>query len=157
MLARLVCPLRTCWGYDTFDGMTEPDPLLDHKRDGERAIDRYHLKKNGGTKWDAVPFQDVCDAFEARGLGGVNWVVGKVEDTARHHCGQIAILRLDVDWYWPTRVALEQLYPRLVPGGFLIIDDYGHWMGCARAVDDYFGSKRPEFQQVDYSCVVLRK
>jgi predicted O-methyltransferase YrrM len=46
-------------------------------------------------------------------------------------------MRLDGDWYDSTRDALEALYPRLSPGGFVIVDDYGLPTGCARAVDEY--------------------
>jgi hypothetical protein len=58
----------------------------------------------------------------------------------------VALLRLDTDWYESTRYELEQLFPRLVSGGILIIDDYGHWQGARKAVDDYFLlHARPEF------------
>ncbi|WP_368734801.1 TylF/MycF/NovP-related O-methyltransferase [Komagataeibacter melomenusus] len=51
------------------------------------------------------------------------------------------MLRLDTDWYESTRHELEHLYPRLVPGGVLIIDDYGYWAGARKAVDEYFSDK----------------
>jgi predicted O-methyltransferase YrrM len=51
---------------------------------------------------------------------------------------RIALLRLDTDWYESTRHELEHLYPRLQPGGVLIVDDYGHWAGAREAVDEYF-------------------
>ena len=51
---------------------------------------------------------------------------------------QIALLRLDTDWYESTRHELEHLYDRLSPGGVLIIDDYGHWQGVARRHDEFF-------------------
>jgi O-methyltransferase len=50
---------------------------------------------------------------------------------------EIAILRLDGDWYDSTRVCLENLYPHLAPGGIVIIDDYYNWDGCARAVNEF--------------------
>ena len=51
---------------------------------------------------------------------------------------RIALLRIDTDWYESTRHELVHLYPRLSPGGVLIIDDYGHWQGARKAVDEYF-------------------
>ena len=48
-----------------------------------------------------------------------------------------AVMRLDGDTYWSTYEALESLYPRLSPGGFVIIDDYVDWAGCRAAVDAY--------------------
>jgi hypothetical protein len=50
---------------------------------------------------------------------------------------QFAVIRLDGDTYWSTYEALEALYPRLAPGGFVVIDDYVDWAGCRAAVDDY--------------------
>lgn len=68
--------------------------------------------------------------------------------------GPIAILRLDGDWYESTKVCLEHLYDHVVPGGFVVIDDYGHWEGCQRAVDEFFSARRitPELCVVDYTC-----
>lgn len=160
MLARIMCPQRICWMYDTFDGMTEPDPVLDIKRDGERAIDRYRLKQAGGTKWDAVSLDEVQAGFMVSGisLDRVHFVSGPVENSLDVVSPlRIAILRLDVDWYAPTKVALEKLYGRISVGGFLIVDDYGHWMGCKKAVDDYFRKMTPPFWDADYSCRVFRK
>jgi hypothetical protein len=51
---------------------------------------------------------------------------------------QIALLRLDTDWYESTKHELVHLYPRLVPGGVLIIDDYGFFRGARQATDEYF-------------------
>jgi O-methyltransferase len=62
-----------------------------------------------------------------------------VEDTLPDQAPErIALLRLDTDWYASTKHELEQLYPRLAEGGVLIVDDYGHYEGARRAVDEYF-------------------
>ena len=45
---------------------------------------------------------------------------------------------LDMDWYELTKVELDFLYPRLSDKGVLIIDDYGHWKGAKKGVDEYF-------------------
>ena len=69
----------------------------------------------------------------------MHFVQGKVEDTIPAAApATIAILRLDTDWYESTRHEMEHLYPRLSPGGVLIIDDYGVWRGSRKAVDEYF-------------------
>lgn len=51
---------------------------------------------------------------------------------------KIAMLIVDVDIYEPTKVALEYLYPLVVPGGVVVLDDYAVWEGATRAVDEYF-------------------
>lgn len=51
---------------------------------------------------------------------------------------KIAMLIVDVDIYEPTKVALENLYPLVVPGGVVVLDDYAMWEGATMAVDEYF-------------------
>ncbi len=80
----------------------------------------------------------------------VVFIPGNVEDTttvARHD--RIALLRLDTDTYYSTKVELENLYPYLVPGGVIIVDDYGYNEGCRRATDEYFDAvgDRPLFHR----------
>ena len=71
----------------------------------------------------------------------IHYIEGKVEDTIPAMApDQIALLRLDTDWYESTRHELEHLFPRLVSGGVLIVDDYGHWKGARQAVDEYLDS-----------------
>ena len=73
-------------------------------------------------------------------LPRVEFVQGRVENTLPAAAPpEIALLRLDTDWYESTRHELEHLYPRLVDGGVLIVDDYGYWQGARQAVDEYFG------------------
>src|SRR4051794_16282606 len=84
----------------------------------------------------------------------IRFVEGKVETTIPLIAPErIAILRLDTDWYESTAHELHHLYPRLVPGGVLIIDDYGHWEGARRAVDEYFAANggAPLLQRIDYT------
>ena len=81
------------------------------------------------------------------------FVVGPVESTLPATApDQIALLRLDTDWYESTRHELNHLYPLLSVGGVLIIDDYGHWQGAQRAVDEYFSTRAPLLlTRVDYT------
>src|SRR5690349_2204862 len=51
---------------------------------------------------------------------------------------QISLLNIDADWYEPVKLCLETFYDRVVPGGFVSIDDYGYWPGCRKAVDEFF-------------------
>ena len=79
---------------------------------------------------------------------------GKVEDSIPQTLpGKIALLRLDTDWYESTAHELKHLYPLLVPGGVIIIDDYGHWEGARKAVDEYIeANKLPLLlNRIDYT------
>src|SRR5436309_1043008 len=89
----------------------------------------------------------------------VHMVAGPVEETLPDHApGQLALLRLDTDWYESTRQELEHLYPRLAHGGVLIVDDYGHWAGARRAVDEYFAREAPLLlSRIDYTARIAIK
>lgn len=54
---------------------------------------------------------------------------------------RIALLHIDADWYESVKTVLELLYPKVVPGGFVVLDDFGLWPGCQRAVLEYFSAQ----------------
>lgn len=126
--------------FDTFDGMPAPgaedlDLMGVHAAELMAAED-----KETGAVWARSPLEEVRHNVLSTGYpeADVRFVRGRVEETVPDHApDRIAILRLDTDWYESTRHELVHLYPRLVVGGVLIIDDYGHWQGARRAVDEY--------------------
>jgi O-methyltransferase len=74
----------------------------------------------------------------------VHFVPGRVEDTLPDQApDRISVLRLDTDWYESTWCELVHLYPRLSPGGVLILDDYLWWHGVREAVDRYSRENPP--------------
>jgi hypothetical protein len=83
----------------------------------------------------------------------LHFIKGPVEETIPGTLPDgLALLRLDTDWYESTLHELEHLYPLLSPGGVLIIDDYGHWEGARRAVDEYFADREaPLLSRIDYT------
>ena len=77
---------------------------------------------------------------------------GLVEQTIPSSAPErIALLRLDTDWYESTRHELAELYPRLERGGVLLIDDYGHFAGARKAVDEYFATDPILLSRIDYT------
>jgi hypothetical protein len=130
---------RHLYLFDTFEGMPPPTEE-DLRQDGKAAADLLAaLPKTAGI-WAHASLEDVQDGFAAVPYPAerVHFVAGMVEDTVPAQAPEaIAVLRLDTDWYASTRHELEQLYPRLSPGGVLIIDDYGWWQGSRKAVDEY--------------------
>jgi predicted O-methyltransferase YrrM len=64
---------------------------------------------------------------------------------------KISFLNLDVDIYEPSAAILEHLYPRVVPGGVVLLDDYGTFPGETRAVDEYFGEDLPEIHKFPFA------
>lgn len=157
LFARLGTGRRT-YLFDTFAGMTEPSPEDIRARDGREAmIDYLAGQKEAHNEWCYASLEDVQRTFADAGLlsADIRFVQGDVAGSLRSEANlpkRIAVLRLDTDWYESTRVELEVLYPRLSPGGVLIIDDYGHWGGAKKAVDEYFKDHpRPLLQYTDYT------
>ena len=127
---------RELYLFDTFEGMSAPTDV-DRSYKGEAAIDMAAETPD----WAAASLEAVTRNMESTGYDRslVHYIKGKVEDTLPGGApAQIALLRLDTDWYESTYHELVHLYPRLAAGGPLLIDDYGHWEGCRRAVDEYF-------------------
>jgi len=134
---------RPLFLFDTFEGMSAPSDHDRHATTGRPAAVVRQNADRGGTSWCRSPLEEVKRNMDSTGYptGQVTYVKGKVEDTIPGSApDQISILRLDTDWYESTKHELEHLYPRLSPGGVLIIDDYGYWVGARKAVDDYLGS-----------------
>lgn len=86
------------------------------------------------------------------GLDGYTFVKGEVETTIPAlEVGDVALLRLDTDFYSSTSTALNFLYPKLVSGGVLIIDDYGTFKGARTATEDYLATlaRKPLLNRID--------
>ena len=132
-LVRLDSWDRTLYLFDTFTGMPPP---------GEQDIDFEGAVASDNPAWTGhfkADIEEVKLNVLGTGYGSFRFVVGRVEETIPACApAQIALLRLDTDWYESTRHELAHLYPRLSYGGVLIIDDYGHWRGAQQATDEYF-------------------
>jgi O-methyltransferase len=143
-LLRLGVTDRALYLYDTFSGMPPPSEV-DTTRSGVRAADLLAQEDEDSHIWAIASLPDVRAAVLSVGYPEqqIHFVEGLVEETLPAEAPEeIALLRLDTDWYSSTKHELEQLYPRLAPGGVLILDDYGHWQGARQAVDEYFGENR---------------
>lgn len=162
-LVQLRASDRHLYLFDTFDGMTMPGPHDRSIVEGSATTLWRAAQARGTALWPELYSdpQTAEDAVRALVLSAgypsehVHLVRGPVEETLpRHSPGRLALLRLDTDWYDSTRHELRNLYPSLAPGGVLIIDDYGHWDGVRRAVDEFFASTNEAIllNRIDYSC-----
>jgi O-methyltransferase len=150
--------------FDTFDGHPQPDPERDVDLWGNRAHDEWRQRTTDGDVkgWGLASIDDVRRNLARTGYPGdkLRYIKGMVEQTAPAHVPErLSLLRLDTDWYNSTRAALVHLYPRLSPGGVLIVDDYGHYKGQREAVDEYIREtgERLLLHRIDYSCRVAVK
>lgn len=140
--------------YDTFTGMTSP------------GIEDTHLAHK---LWDnkakcLAPMNAVIEQFNKHNIldERIVFIKGDVLETLKDKKNlpkKICILRLDTDWYESTLSELENLYHLLEPGGYLIIDDYGYWNGCKKAVDKFFGENfvNEKFIKLDNTGIMYQK
>ncbi len=150
--------------FDTFEGMSEPTAEDVLASTGEAAKDLLAAsdKQPRAGVWSYAPIEDVRRNLESTGYPAdhVHFVKGKVEKTIPS-CApeEISILRLDTDWYESTKHELIYLFPRLSKNGVLIIDDYGHWAGARKAVDEYFATLqlKPLLNRIDYTGRICLK
>ncbi|WP_374215162.1 TylF/MycF/NovP-related O-methyltransferase [Streptomyces longispororuber] len=130
---------RDLYLFDTYEGMTPPTDE-DLRRDGKPAAELLAVQGKDRPIWAVATLDDVKSGFGKVPYPAerIHYVQGKVEDTVPAEAPEkIAILRLDTDWYASTKHELDHLYDRLVPGGVLLIDDYGYWQGSRQAVDEF--------------------
>jgi hypothetical protein len=145
---------RRLWLYDTFAGMTPPGPEDKNFR-GRPAAELLAIDNPvNGFIWGKSALAETEAALAGTGYPAkeLEFIVGPVESTIPARVPErIALLRLDTDWYSSTYHELVHLWPRLVPGGILIVDDYGDWQGAKKAVDRYFAEAglRPFLHRID--------
>ncbi|MFN8607938.1 MAG: TylF/MycF/NovP-related O-methyltransferase [Vulcanimicrobiota bacterium] len=142
---------RRTWVVDSFQGLPQPERLLD-------AVLHEYLSDTGSF---AVPLAEVRAHFERFGLldEGVCFLEGWFADSLPSWQGQLALLRLDGDWYESTLTALENLYDKVSWGGFIIIDDYHPVIGAFSAVNDFRAARgiQDPIQSVDHQVHFWRK
>ena len=145
---------RRLWAADSFEGLPPPES----QPDIASGLDL----SEGKAPFVAFCLEGVRDHFMRYGLldGGVVFLPGWFTDTLpTAPIERLAILRLDADLYASTREALENLYPKVTPGGFVIVDDYGAFAACRQAVEEYrsaHGIDEP-IHFVNQSAVYWRK
>lgn len=160
--------------FDAFNDIPAPNAAID----GERAIE--DVKNLAGiedkTKMEGqlIPMQgfynkfggagtiDICKELLENKLGYdskfIHFHKGWFQDTVPksiNEIGPIAILRLDGDWYESIKVCIENLYDQVVPCGIIVIDDYGYYEGCTKAIDEFL-EKRGIKTFLSYSNIGCR-
>ena len=154
---------RELFLFDTFLGMPASDPV-DVDLDGNnetwyRKHSHRHMGFGQDKDWNASPIAEVkkniASLKDTRQK--FHYIEGLVEETIPATVPEtIALLRLDTDFYASTRHELMHLFPRITKGGVLIIDDYGHFLGARRAVDEYFKEHQIKIlmRRIDYTGII---
>lgn len=175
---------RDIYLFDTFQGLTKPgefdytcknatiykmDKDQVHAEWEKRIID-VNKNLNG---WCYCSLDSVKSRLDNTGYPEekLHYIVGDVMKTlSPESCRatseiqipkKIAILRLDTDWYESSKIELEALYDRVVPRGVIIFDDYYHWDGQRRAVDDFFNKIGVKYEFININngktAVIIKK
>lgn len=148
---------RDLYLFDTFEGMSLPSEHdVDLSGVTASKLMASHDKKNEDSVWCIASIEEVDANLKTVGYppDKIHLIKGMVENTIPAGApDKIALLRLDTDWYESTKHEMEHLFPRLVPGGVLIIDDYGHWQGARKAIDEYLREHhvRILLNRIDYT------
>lgn len=140
---------RTVWLFDSFAGM--PDTT---EKDEDEA--KEWVGKVVGTLDKVLKVLELVNSD----MDKVKIIDGWFEDTfPTLHIPQIALLNIDADWYASVKLCLDTFYDAVVPGGFISFDDYGHWPGCRKAVDEFFEERQLPYQlqEVDYTARWFQK
>jgi len=117
---------RTLWVFDTFEGLPPPT-------DADPELAKAYTGSCRGSR------DEVEALFDRLGVLGQSRLVKGLFQETLPACAvdRIAMLHIDGDWYESVKACLEHLYDRVTPGGVIQIDDYGHWEGARKAVDEF--------------------
>src|SRR5260221_8480383 len=140
---------RTMWLLDSFQGMP-----VTTAEDGEAA--KAHIGKEVG---DIERVRGVLMRIGAD-MSRVRILPGWFQDTfSAVSASRIALLNIDADLYQSVELCLDTFYDRVVTGGFISFDDYGHWQGRRQGADEFFEARRLPYklQQVDYTARWFQK
>jgi len=120
---------RRIWLFDSFAGLPTPGP-----RDGAMERKYYFQGMNKGSVEEvkrvfgklSLPMENIkiCAGWFSATLPAAD-------------IQRIAILHIDADWYSSVMAVLETMYDKVVPGGFVVLDDYGYWDGCTQAIENF--------------------
>jgi O-methyltransferase len=143
---------RDVWVADSFEGLPVPS----------HPADRGHDFSFSQAPILAVSLDEVRDVFDRYGLldDRVKFLKGWFKDTLpAAPIAKLALLRLDGDLYESTMDALTALYDKVVPGGFILVDDYGDFEPCRKAVDEFRAARgiADPIGKADWSGVYWRK
>ncbi len=162
LISKLKTEDRPFWIYDVF-GMIPPPTTEDPKEVHERyeTIVKGESSGMGGDKYygyEANLYEIVQSNLKGFGIDiekeSIVLHKGLVQETMNIK-EPVAFAHIDVDWYDPVLTCLEQIFPNLVVGGSIILDDYNDWGGCRKATDAYLANFKGQYK-LDDSAVSMK-
>ena len=129
-IAKILGNNRHYYLFDSFEGL----PLV-KDIDGKAA---YEWQKNNTFNNCIISEDFAQQAMKKSRINNYKIIKGYFENTLKDtEIKEVALLRLDADWYDSTMICLKELFPKVTNNGLIIIDDYYHWDGCSKAVHDF--------------------
>ncbi len=124
---------RRVWGFDAFGSFPVDDV--------GGADDQAFIRRFEDAGGDGLSLDEVSGYLDGKGFTNYELVPGDIRETLvkvleQHPELRVSLLHLDLDVYEPTALALDLLIDRVVPGGLIVIDDYGQVDGATRAIDE---------------------
>ncbi len=147
---------RVLYAFDSYEGMPNPS-----KEDTHKGVPAEKTGWGAGTC--AAPVDNLVEICNRLGvMDFVKPVKGYFQQTLpnyKHEVGNIAFLHMDGDWYESTKAILENLYDKVIIEGYIQIDDYGHWDGCKKAVEEFLKNRNTSvnLNKIDYTGVWFEK
>lgn len=144
---------RKVYGFDSFEGMPNPTAADGNQGAlwilGKPLSDAAPDELSGqltGCAVNLASYEQCLSLLRGTGYPSerIHLVKGWFQDTLPKHSaeiGPIAVLRLDGDLYESTKVCVETLYENVASDGVVIIDDYGTFEGCRKAVDEFLAGR----------------
>lgn len=139
---------RRVIGFDVFGEFPEATIEEDRRR-------RQQFVEAAGSSGPSV--SELQTNLRSQNLDeNVELIQGNVLETVPAYVSEkqqlkISLLNIDVDLYEPTLCCLENLFPRVVPGGVVILDDYGAFPGANRAIDEYFSEMNVHIEKLPHA------
>lgn len=148
---------KRVWGFDNFAGFGELTP-----KDGRESPNMNKTQGGFDSSGFEQQLRDAIAIFDADRFipykARIKLIKGDIEETIPRFVEEnpgvrISLLHFDADLYQPTKVALNHLWPLVVPGGVVLFDEYGlpPWEGEAKAVDEFFSGRKMSLRRLDWS------
>ncbi len=166
---------RDIYMFDTFNGLTEPGEndrtcsdaiLYSMSKDEVYNTWKSNIVNDNTNNWCYTSLECVKQSLNTTKYpeNHLHYIVGDVLKTLQDKANipeKIAVLRLDTDWYESSKIELEKLYDNVVKGGLIIFDDYYHWDGQRKAVDEFFEKLNITYDFIDTkngkTSVIIKK
>ena len=145
---------RKMWLFDSFEGLPEPSEadIDSHGEKGKKGLFTGSEEKVRELIFDKLKMSDKRVEIVK------GWYEKTVPETEKR-IDKIAVLHMDCDFYESVKICMNSLFDKIQSGGYLVIDDYGRWKGCKKAIDEFFMQRNiiPELSESDYTGRVYKK